>query len=87
MQKKTPIRDFIKGVNTSFTDNSNVEIIGSGRVVLEEIRRIIEYSDNAVRVVAGKKTVCVDGINLTLNNYSDKTLVIDGVINSVNFNR
>ena len=55
--------------------------------MLEEIRRIIEYSDNALRVVAGKKTVCVEGVNLTLNNYSDKTLVIDGVINSVNFNR
>lgn len=87
MKKITPVRDFIKGVSASVTDSANVEIIGSSRVVIEETKRIIEYSENTVRVVAGKKKVSVIGDSLVLNNYGDKVLVVDGRINSVVFDR
>ena len=86
MQKQTPIRDFIRGVGAaagSVSDSSNVEIIGKKRVVVEEVKKIVEYREDTVLMVAGKYTVSVEGGRLVLNNYGDKTLVIDGDIDSV----
>ncbi len=76
--------NFVKGED-NVSNSPSIEIIGNKRVVIEQMKSILEYENDSVRVTAGGITVSVSGKKLTLNNYTDGVIVIDGIIKKISF--
>lgn len=61
----------------NFTDNTHLEI--------ENCKRVIELNDIYVRLKTATVTISVWGANLSVSDYNTDGVVIDGIINSVEF--
>lgn len=60
-----------------------IEIVGDSKVIIENVKSILEYENESVRVDIETHTVNVKGNALTLNNYTDNVMVISGIIQGV----
>ncbi len=65
--------------------DGSVEIIGTKRVIVEDIVSIIEYCDERIRIDIGSRMLNIIGQSLEIYDYFNKSLIIDGKINSVTF--
>ncbi len=61
----------------NFTDNTHIEI--------ENCKRVIELNDVYVRLKTATVIISVWGENLSVSDYNTDGVVIDGIINSVEF--
>ncbi len=80
------LKNFIKDSDlpvTVLSGGSNIEIIGNGRVIVENANRILEYQNECVRLCADKFIVVVKGLSLTLCSFDDNVIVIDGNIKNI----
>ena len=64
-----------------------VEIVGQRRVLIENHKGVIEYSDCVVRVKMKYGAVCVTGGHLELSRMTKGQLIISGSIESVKLER
>ena len=62
---------------------SSIEIIGDKRVVVENVKRVIEYQNERVRLDTDKFCVVIHGECFTLKSFSDRVIVVDGRVNNV----
>ena len=83
MQNKKSVFDFIRNIDDGY--KQSIEIIGNETVIIENITSIIEYSEQSMRILVGKKHILINGDRLELNGYSDKSVYINGKINSIFF--
>lgn len=83
MQNKKSVFDFIRCLDDGY--KQSIEIIGNETVIIENITSIIEYSEQSMRILVGKKHILINGDRLELNGYSDKSVYINGKINSIFF--
>ena len=83
MQNKKSVFDFIRNIDGGY--KQSIEIIGNETVIIENITSIIEYSEQSMRILVGKKHILINGDRLELNGYSDKSVYINGKINSIFF--
>jgi len=65
--------------------SSSVEIINAKRIIVEEMIKIIDYSENRVVLDIGNRILTICGFELSIYDYYNKNIVIDGVITSVLF--
>lgn len=64
-----------------------VELLGDGRVLIENHRGVIQYGSDQIRAQVSFGTVCVVGSNLRLRLMTGEKLVILGRIDGVEIQR
>ncbi len=82
------ISDFIFGAKQTFENslsNETIEVIGNNKIIIENTSKIFEYKTELVRLGVGKRIITILGGQLKLNDYSDKSIVIDGIIKNISF--
>ncbi len=64
---------------------SNVTIIGSMHVVIENYKGILEYDKEMILLQGKQSKIKVCGIGLKIRSYNEEEIVIDGRIDGVLF--
>ncbi len=62
-----------------------IELIGNSRVLVGDCDGILEYEPETVKLRAGKRLIRINGRGLDLCNLTENTVVIRGLIVSVEF--
>lgn len=65
--------------------SAKIEIYSNKQIIIDGCHSVIEYSENAVNINCGKKTVIFLGSDLKIVSYFDKGLVLQGNIASIQF--
>ena len=65
--------------------DETIEVIGNNKIIVENTGKILEYKTDLVRLGVAKRVITISGGNLRLNDYSDKSIVIDGIIKNISF--
>lgn len=69
----------ISGVKLCVSDDVRAE--------LEGCKTILTYDENEIKLSAGKLKIGFIGSNLQITQYDDRLTVIEGIINSVSYER
>jgi sporulation protein YqfC len=64
-----------------------LEITGSNECVVDGLMGIVEYSNEKIKVNLGKYFVTFYGDGLFINSFSHEGAVVEGSINSLEFER
>ena len=64
---------------------AHFELSGNREVVVEGCRGVLEYSDNVIRLTAGKLTVRFTGRGLELRNLKRDSAIVEGFITAIEF--
>jgi len=64
---------------------SNVSIIGSMRVIIENYKGILEYNNEVILLQGKQSKIQITGNRLKIRCYNEEEMVIDGRIDGVNF--
>ncbi|MBO5213272.1 MAG: YabP/YqfC family sporulation protein [Clostridia bacterium] len=75
MKQNSPLR----------TEIPPIEFMGNSQVLVGLCDGILEYEPETVKLRAGKRLIRINGRCLDLCNLSEKTVMIRGVISSVEF--
>lgn len=75
----------IKNKNPLKELDGTIEIIGSKRIIIDDIVSIVEYSSENIILDIGCKMISIVGKSLEIYDYFNKSLIIDGTIGSVTF--
>ena len=60
-----------------------VEIFGNKRVLIEQHRGLLCYSNSNILVKSGDGSICIEGENLKISCMSSYQLVICGIIHNI----
>lgn len=66
-------------------NGETIEVIGNNRVIIENANKILEYKQECIRLNVGKRIVKISGGHLKMNDYTDKNIVINGIITDIVF--
>lgn len=87
-----PKRGFIQRVgralelpDTVVTSGPYIEVHGTGEMVVEGCKGILDYDGNVVRLSAGRFAVTVLGEQLEIIHYSDGSCTVTGIIRNIGF--
>lgn len=69
----------------SLNKHSEIQITDNKSIVLDGCRRVIEYNENCIRLELAAVAVSVVGMNLSMRNFSEGGIVIEGQIHSLTF--
>lgn len=64
---------------------SHMEISGNRQAVVDECNSILEFDENIVRLSAGKYIIRFSGRGLTLKDFTQSSVVVEGFIISIEF--
>lgn len=62
-----------------------IELVGNSRVLVGACEGILEYEPETVKLRAGKRGVRINGRCLDLCNLAENTVVIRGIVDSLEF--
>lgn len=86
---KEKIKNFLNILNNSplnfANENSNFEIIGNKEIKIEGCRKILDFSDKNIKILAKSMSVNFSGRNLTIKCLTSDSLLINGFINNIEF--
>lgn len=68
-----------------FMQDSVITILGNGMIVIENYRRILEYSDCKIRIQTKKTYLHIIGQHLEIKEYCNEEMIIQGQIKTINF--
>lgn len=84
MKKLNDIKDNLKErTYDAFYYNSDIEIIGNKRAIIENCKHIIECNDIMVKIHTVFFVITVWGSNLSISDYNKENVIINGKIFSV----
>ncbi len=69
----------------SLADMPYIEISGRNHIELDGVHKILEYKKEKLRLRFKKCTVCFNGENLYIRNFSEKNAIIEGTVSSIEF--
>ena len=69
----------------AFNNTSRVEIIGTGEVIIEGHRGILEYKSELIKINTSTKPLTIRGERLYLKGMNREYLIITGSIHAVSF--
>ncbi|MBE6788282.1 MAG: hypothetical protein E7539_01300 [Ruminococcaceae bacterium] len=69
----------------SVSDLAYIEISGQNHIELDGIRKILEYKEDRIKIRFRHNTVCFNGEKISIRNFSKKNAIIEGKINSIEF--
>lgn len=75
--------DLLNNLKRQFYLNSQVMIMDNNQMIIENCRNILECNENLVRIISCDFEIGVWGSELTLSNYSSKTVCVEGKIQSI----
>lgn len=78
-------RQFLSQIN-KFRESKKqpiAEIIGKGRVLIENHQGVLAYSDKEIGIKVAYGTIEITGCNLQLMEISSEQLVVKGVVDSL----
>ncbi len=64
---------------------SNVSIIGSMRVIIENYKGILEYNSDMILLQGKQSKIQITGNRLKVRSYNEEEMVIDGRIDGILF--
>lgn len=82
MKKENKLKSYLR---KKFYLDTTVSINDNREVIVENCNKILEYNDIFIKISTSTVTFQIWGKNLTIKNYEDKGLIIEGVISSVEF--
>jgi len=71
--------------DTVVTSGPYIEIHGTGEMVVEGCKGILDYDGNLVRLSVGRFAVTVLGEKLEITHYSDGSCTVAGEIRNIGF--
>lgn len=81
--------NFIKENTEAIGDNlfsgTRIEIIGGSEIIIDGCRKILDYSDNYIRLKLKKKCILLFGSQLNVVTFEDEAIKIHGNISSLEF--
>ncbi|MEE1280107.1 MAG: YabP/YqfC family sporulation protein [Oscillospiraceae bacterium] len=69
----------------SLSDIPYIEISGRNHIELDGVHKILEYKQERLKLRFRHCTVCFNGENLFIRNFSNKNAVIEGTVSSIEF--
>lgn len=63
----------------------HIDLLYNKQVFIDGYRGLLEYGDEMIRVLIGRKTLCITGCGLYLEKMTENTLCICGEILAVAF--
>ena len=86
---KEKTKKFLNILNNSplsfASENSNFEIIGNKEAKIEGCRKILDFSDEYIKISAKNMYVNFSGRNLNIKCLTQDSLLISGFINNIEF--
>lgn len=67
------------------TSSTKITVIENKRVLIEGYKQVMDYYENYIKVKTNNNEVVIDGKNLDIKEITDSTLIINGVIYSLNY--
>ena len=86
VKKLTKKQRFLKAVEIPIS-GVKLYISDDVRAEIEGCRSILTYDENEIKLSAGKLKIGFVGSDLQITQYDDRLTVIEGFINSVNYER
>ena len=65
--------------------HSLIQISDSGRMTVEECRKVLRFDENTIELELAKGTVTITGLDLKMKNFSDHGMIITGSLHSIGF--
>ncbi|MDR1674796.1 MAG: YabP/YqfC family sporulation protein [Oscillospiraceae bacterium] len=78
MRKKLPEK-----IQSLLYLNTIVQITDKDEVLIENCKRLAEYNDIFLKIITNNMTVQIWGSGLKINNYGTSSIIVKGVIDSV----
>ena len=85
--KAKRIFNFIDNSPINFaTEESIIEVRGNKEIKIEGCKRILDFSQEAIKILTKRMSIKFSGRNLTIKCLTLDSLLITGFINSIEFN-
>ena len=68
-----------------YTDNPKITITGFNEMIIENFKGILEYEDYYIRINTSLGIININGFNMQLNEMTNDDLLIEGKIESIDF--
>lgn len=72
-------------IKRSAVRHSLIQISDSGRMTVEECRKVLRFDENIIELELAKGTVTITGLDLKMKNFSDHGVIITGSLHSIGF--
>jgi sporulation protein YqfC len=83
---RNKILDILQIPDNIFSDISPIDFSGNKEVVIEDCKGIIEYDNKIIMLHIGCNTIAkFSGVDLNIKSLTDKNLIIEGSIISLEF--
>lgn len=86
-EKKEQLADMLSLPHDIICGASNVSIIGSMRVMIENYKGILEYNNEEILLQGKQSKIRITGSCLKIRYYNEEEMVIDGQIDGVCFEK
>ena len=81
---KKALGDAVQLPFESFTDGmTQIELLGNREAVIEGSCDILSFDDSLIKVAVKKMNIAFYGAKLTLKNINSESVVVEGIISSV----
>ena len=84
-QKKEKLADLFSLPHDIVCGASNVSVLGSMRVVIENYKGILEYNSEEILLQGKQCRIRITGFCLKIRCYNEEEMIIDGQIDGVIF--
>lgn len=68
-----------------FSTSARITLIGNNEAVVDGCYGIVEYNDCLVKINVGNRVACFSGCDFIIGDYTDTSLVLKGIIQSIEF--
>lgn len=85
LEQKEHLADLFSLPHDIVCGASNVSIIGSMRVIIENYKGILEYNSDMILLQGKQSKIQITGNCLKVRSYNEEEMVIDGRIDGVLF--
>lgn len=76
---------FFDKIKHDFYLNSSISILDNNQILVENCKNILECNDILVRIISSDFEIEIWGANLTVTNFSSKTVSVNGEVQTVTF--
>ncbi len=64
---------------------THIEIAGNREIIIEGCKGIIDYTEESIKLSAGKYAILIIGKNLEIKNLFDESIIINGFIIKIEY--
>ena len=91
MKEKNKLSVYKRAVNASWlpydvcTSNAYIKMCSNREILVEDAGKLVNYTDECVKVVQKKQVICINGRNLKIICLANNDIRVTGFICSVSF--